>query len=269
MDVINAYFFSFSCQGLAFDDTSGNLVWAATRGPEHNTTCSIATTSLDGKHQELVELGNCYPFSLTVDEKYVYWTDWGRQGIMRASRTDPSDVVKLVHTPHVFINKKKLSVYGLVKMNAGVVDQNCKVKSDEDQTPADSFKSETAEEGEKDAAEVKALNDDQKSTNDDYQNTKAGDAEHRIADPAEPKGKPANPASTAHSGSEAIEVNKDNDAYEDPIVEELRRIDSLAVEPEETAEPQPVDTVTRVYNGKTQAGRLTSQSTDAVPPTEW
>lgn len=265
--------FHFNDQGLTFDDTSGSLVWAVTHGSYHNSTCRIVSTSEDEVHQELVNLENCYPFSLTVDEKYVYWADWNRQGIMRASRTDPSDVVKLVHTPHITVKTEKLSVYGLVKINAGNDQNSCQVKWGKSQNPAEPLKPEAAEERGKGTAKVKELHDDQKSTNDDDQKTEGEEIKLRTADPAESKGKneskAANPAPAGHSDIEEVEVNKDNRALEDQIVKDLRMADSPSVEQKQKAVLQPVDTVTRVYNGKTQAGMVALQSTDKVPTTDW
>ena len=49
----------------------------------------------------LADLENCYPYDLTADEKYVYWSDWGRKGIMRLSKANPKEIVRLYKLPEV------------------------------------------------------------------------------------------------------------------------------------------------------------------------
>ncbi|XP_045581307.2 low-density lipoprotein receptor-like isoform X2 [Procambarus clarkii] len=90
-------------QGLTYDVTRGALIWGETIGNNYTeSNCRIVSTpTREMEYHELLNLTNCFPFSLAVDEEYIYWADWARQGIMRASLNNRSDVVKLVHTPAI------------------------------------------------------------------------------------------------------------------------------------------------------------------------
>lgn len=92
-------------QGLTYDIRGGKLLWAETVGDDvEQSYCRIISYEFGQtlpEREVLVSLENCYPFSLTTDENFIYWADWGQQGIMRASRKNPDDVVKLVHTPQI------------------------------------------------------------------------------------------------------------------------------------------------------------------------
>lgn len=82
------------------------------------------------EHQILVNLENCEPFSLINDKEYIYWADLDQKGIMRASLTNPDDIVKLVHTPKRGMH---LSVYGLTLLTGPTKDSIlniCKGKTD-------------------------------------------------------------------------------------------------------------------------------------------
>ncbi|XP_069940409.1 low-density lipoprotein receptor 2 isoform X2 [Cherax quadricarinatus] len=114
---------NFYYQGLTYDFPHGALVWAETLGDNYTTSCCriVTSPSRAAEHCELLSMENCFPFSLTVDEEYIYWADWGKQGIMRASLTNPDDVVKLVHTPSVISDiSKHHGVYGLALLNSSV-----------------------------------------------------------------------------------------------------------------------------------------------------
>lgn len=124
-------------QGLTYDIMSGKLLWAETIGDKAaKSYCRIISYEFgQGAPQQevLVSLENCYPFSLITDENYIYWADWGRKGIMRASRKDPNNVVKLVHTPDTDSEYgEHHGVYGLAILN-GLTDDSikevCKGKS--------------------------------------------------------------------------------------------------------------------------------------------
>ncbi|XP_068217084.1 protein cueball-like [Palaemon carinicauda] len=92
-------------QGLTYDIQGGKLLWAETIGDDFEKSyCRIVSYEFGQtlpEREVLVSLENCYPFSLTTDENFIYWADWGQQGIMRASRKNPNDVVKLAHTPQI------------------------------------------------------------------------------------------------------------------------------------------------------------------------
>ncbi|XP_042873432.1 protein cueball-like isoform X2 [Penaeus japonicus] len=119
-------------QDLTYDATSGQLIWAETTSDEYSkSSCRIVSSGPSGE-RVLVSRDQCYPFSLTTDGSYVYWADWTQEGIMRASLTDPEDVVKLVHAPD-FQSEfgKHFGVFGVVALNtpdADSIDEFCKGK---------------------------------------------------------------------------------------------------------------------------------------------
>ncbi|KAK4308220.1 hypothetical protein Pmani_020067 [Petrolisthes manimaculis] len=88
-------------QSLVYDAAKESLVFGVTLGDEDSTSsCRFTRRSVKGEQsQDLLDLDNCYPFSLGMEQDIIYWADWGRQGIMRANVSDPKSVVKLVHTP--------------------------------------------------------------------------------------------------------------------------------------------------------------------------
>ena len=47
------------------------------------------------------KLPNCFPYALTSDSRFVYWTDWASQSVMRLNKERPDEVLKLVDLPPV------------------------------------------------------------------------------------------------------------------------------------------------------------------------
>lgn len=98
----NKYF-----MGITFDISSGAVIWGEMEGKELGAPCRILSSEFGGSSDQeavitqLAELDNCYPFELTSDEEYIYWADWSRNGIMRLSKTNPNEIVKIVDAPKV------------------------------------------------------------------------------------------------------------------------------------------------------------------------
>ncbi|CAL4065048.1 unnamed protein product, partial [Meganyctiphanes norvegica] len=93
--------------GMTYDIYSGHVIWGETEGKELGSTCRIMSSDFRGTsdHEpvitQLAELDNCYPFALTSDNEYIYWADWSRNGIMRLSKTNPDQIVKILDAPKV------------------------------------------------------------------------------------------------------------------------------------------------------------------------
>ncbi len=69
----------------------------------------IERATLNGENRQVILQGLPYPFSLTVFQQDVFWTDWTEKSIFRAGKDDGSDVTVLArdleHRPndiHVF-----------------------------------------------------------------------------------------------------------------------------------------------------------------------
>ncbi|KAK7072461.1 hypothetical protein SK128_012345 [Halocaridina rubra] len=124
-------------QGLTFDVQNGKLLWAETIGDMFDKSyCRIVSYEFGQtvpEQEVLVSLENCYPFSLTTDDKYIYWADWGQNGIMRASRNNPDHIVKLVHAPQTDTKYGgHHGVYGLAILDGptdDAIQEACKGKS--------------------------------------------------------------------------------------------------------------------------------------------
>lgn len=92
----------FFFQGIDYDPIYNQLIWAETDGDKpEESSCRIMIKSLStGIESELLSLDTCYPFSLTSDQDYIYWSDWAKLGIMRISRKNPEgSLIKLVNSP--------------------------------------------------------------------------------------------------------------------------------------------------------------------------
>ncbi|XP_037776508.1 protein cueball-like isoform X2 [Penaeus monodon] len=105
-------------QDLTYDAETGQIIWAETTTDSHeNSSCRIISSGESGE-RVLVSREQCYPFSLTTDGNYVYWSDFSQNGIMRVSLSDPEDVVMLVHTPGFKNNHGTYyGAYGIVALN--------------------------------------------------------------------------------------------------------------------------------------------------------
>ncbi|KAB7500036.1 hypothetical protein Anas_03551 [Armadillidium nasatum] len=89
-------------QGLSYNFQNNELVWAETFGDdERNSSCNIVQKYLHNNEENVIgSFENCYPFAITSDYGYVYWSDWGRNGIMRLSKDNVSEnLIKLFSTP--------------------------------------------------------------------------------------------------------------------------------------------------------------------------
>ena len=265
-------------------------MWAVTHGDVSNSSCRIVSTSIDdGRHQDLVQLENCHPFSLAVDEKYVYWGDWSREGIMRASRSDPNDVVRLLITPRdqgSGIN----GAYGIAKLNVGKMVQNpCQDKEHknhyEDEAITNEERGEGVEDlkktqndssGNVDSMELNKERVDQKTgeetiltpPNDmelkDVQHIKVGEIKHEIAQHTP----------TEHSGTENENNNHNNMNDDVKTFTERNKLndfqpDSPSTKSQQQTNQVSVDTTTKTYIDETQTDSLTSLSTYGDSTTEW
>lgn len=236
--------------------------------------------------EEVTSLENCYPFSLTSDDKYVYWADWGRQGIMRASLTDPKDIIKLVHTPHSIGEREEhFGVYGLAKLTKeNPVDENsCKDKNGnapnyEDMMPQNPTKNPQLETKEKtEGTEIKevpnASSDNTESIN--KQDSQIKEAEEHKKNPVVDEKEPeleVDAGSSEHS--EEIDLEEDSIIIKDRIVMNLEHMnlqpqgDAPSEESKEEVSFESVEVVTGVNNGKTQTDLLASESMYTLPPTK-
>lgn len=62
---------------------------------------SIHTTNYDGSDHHLVIRDPetlSHPFSISLFENYVYWTDWRTNSVMRANKWNGSDVMSIDRT---------------------------------------------------------------------------------------------------------------------------------------------------------------------------
>ncbi|XP_050731137.1 low-density lipoprotein receptor-like isoform X2 [Eriocheir sinensis] len=280
-------------QGLSFDAATRNLLWAVTEGDELNSTCRIVKTSVDKMHdEELISLENCYPFSLTSDEKYIYWADWGRQGIMRASLTDPSDIVKLVHTPRITSEEEEhFGVYGLAKLirENSANENSCKGK-DELQSHEDKMLQDPAENPHQEAEDKTKGSSELKGVLDVSSNNPESTKEGQDGQDPEAEGPKKNPGADetkvndgkdtelvedagSSENSEEGEVEEVN-SHKDRIVMSLKKLtllaqaDVLSAKTKEEAKSKSVEAVTEVYNDKTQTDMFASHSTYELPTTE-
>lgn len=232
--------------------------------------------------EELISLENCYPFSLTSDEKYIYWADWGRQGIMRASLTDPSDIVKLVHTPRITsAEEEHFGVYGLAKLirENSTNENSCKGK-DELQSHEDNPHQE-AEDKMKGSSELKEVPDLSPSNPESTKEKQDGEdpkAERPKKTPGADETKVndgkdielvENAGSSENSEERELEINS---PHKDRIVASLKKLlaqaDAHSSKIKEEAQPKSVETVTEVYNDNTQTDTFASHSTYNLPTTD-
>lgn len=178
---------------MTFDISRGILVWAQTVGDEYRkSSCHILASAPEMKDPQMVlPLDNCYPFSLTVDEKYIYWTDWGQEGIMRASLTDPKDVVKLVHTPAVnSTSPPHHGAYGLTRLSGPgkqALQESCKSRpriTTQDRETKDKSFSDDPSQGNIGTEEVTAMEDyvSDMSVPDNDQETKVANSDPDLSD---------------------------------------------------------------------------------------
>lgn len=278
-------------QGLFFNATTRSLLWASTKEDKIHTKCYFGKTSVDGMHHEdLVSIEDCYPFSLTTDKKFLYWADWARQGIMRASLTDPNDIVKLVHTPHTTDGGGEYyGVYGLVKLiQENPADENsCKDKHGKTQNyehklqnnPADN-QHQWAEEEEKGTGDIKDMNDASianpeytKESQDGQDQEAEGPMGSSGADRISGNEKDGEWVNNAGSSgdSEGREI-ENNIVDTDRIVMSVEHMqmklqaDSSSRRPMEKA--KPVEAVTGVYNDKTKTDNVASPATQDLPSSE-
>uniref|UniRef100_A0A0C9PIA9 Protein cueball n=1 Tax=Fopius arisanus TaxID=64838 RepID=A0A0C9PIA9_9HYME len=70
---------------VAVDHTSGKLYWL---DDEEGITYKVERSNLDGTQRELLAHGkHQQPVHLTIDEEFIYWTDWVHSAIWRLSKT--------------------------------------------------------------------------------------------------------------------------------------------------------------------------------------
>lgn len=81
--------------GLTVDYTLKRIYWTDARSD------SIHTTKYDGQDHRLVIHNQekiSHPFSITVFENYVYWTDWRTNAVIRANKWNGSDIMVIDQT---------------------------------------------------------------------------------------------------------------------------------------------------------------------------
>lgn len=72
--------------GLALDESDKILYWA---GTDANKYGIIEALSLDGLNRTVIFCRPGYhPFSLDIFEGFVYWSDWGKNAVLRINKTD-------------------------------------------------------------------------------------------------------------------------------------------------------------------------------------
>ncbi|XP_045133712.1 protein cueball-like isoform X3 [Portunus trituberculatus] len=266
-------------QGLTFDDTTRTLVWAVTHGNDLDSSCRIVSYSVDDdRHQDLVQLEKCHPFSLTVDENYVYWADWSREGIMRASKSDPNNVTRILDTPP----DKRMSIlgaYGIAKLNVGkMVQMPCQDKKDESHHEDKSVNNDERFEGvaeiketqngssdNVESVELKKERDDQK-TDEEIVPESADDMESKDVHIKVEEIKPMIPehTTTEHSDTKNDKNNVDVKTFKDRTMLNGFQTDSPSIEPQQKINQESADTATNTYNDETQTDSLASLSTYGV-----
>ena len=72
--------------GLALDESDKKLYWAGTDANKHGI---IEAISLDGLNRTIIFYRHGYhPFSLDIFKGYVYWSDWGKNAVLRINKSD-------------------------------------------------------------------------------------------------------------------------------------------------------------------------------------
>ncbi|KAF2366240.1 hypothetical protein FHG87_003007 [Trinorchestia longiramus] len=125
-------------QGLHYDETSKSLIIAVTDSDNYTTSSCrfisyreirdtneqmfISESSFNGLDYEVSiiaeNISNCYPFALSTDQDYIYFSDWSRNGVMRLSKTDSADLVKLLVTaPSKSLGRLRFGAYDILALN--------------------------------------------------------------------------------------------------------------------------------------------------------
>ena len=90
----------FLFQGIDYNWETNELIWAETEGDhEKKSSCRLVIHSSSGT-RTLIKLEMCYPFSLTSDSNFIYWSDWAREGIMKIDKNS-LELTKIAHTPSI------------------------------------------------------------------------------------------------------------------------------------------------------------------------
>lgn len=82
--------------GLTLDYTMKRIYWTDARSD------SIHTTDYEGADHHLIirdPENLSHPFSISVFENYVYWTDWRTNAVIRANKWNGSDIAVIDRTP--------------------------------------------------------------------------------------------------------------------------------------------------------------------------
>lgn len=81
--------------GLTLDYTAKRVYWIDARSD------SIHTTNYDGDQHHLVLRDQetlSHPFSISLFENHIYWTDWRTNSVIRANKWNGSDIAVIDHT---------------------------------------------------------------------------------------------------------------------------------------------------------------------------
>lgn len=77
-----------SPSGLTLDESENKLYWAGTDANDYGI---IEAVSLDGLNRTVIFYSSGYhPFSLDIYQGFVYWSDWGKNAVLRVNKTDGS-----------------------------------------------------------------------------------------------------------------------------------------------------------------------------------
>ncbi|CAG9854879.1 unnamed protein product [Phyllotreta striolata] len=77
--------------GLSIDYDKRRIYWIDAKMNEEK----IETTDLHGNNRVMLNIQSTHPFSLTVHEEYLYWTDWVKKTVKRAEKNTGQDAVIL------------------------------------------------------------------------------------------------------------------------------------------------------------------------------
>uniref|UniRef100_T1IUN7 EGF-like domain-containing protein n=1 Tax=Strigamia maritima TaxID=126957 RepID=T1IUN7_STRMM len=112
--------------GLAIDYEDGKLYWTdAVRE-------KIERSNLNGTQREVIITATIYPFSITVDKQFIYWTDLQLRGVYRAEKHTGAGMVEMVkrldESPrdvHIFSPSRQTCNVNPCNLNNGGCEQSC------------------------------------------------------------------------------------------------------------------------------------------------
>ena len=97
--------------GISIDFTIRRIFWADAR------LKVIESSNLDGSdRRRVVHLPTQHPFSVTVFEDFIYWSDWQSDAIFKANKFTGNGVTKIVHQVYSIMG---VEIYHPLRQPAG------------------------------------------------------------------------------------------------------------------------------------------------------